>query len=327
MVIYILAARLNRNMGNQRPVLMFRLAISFIVLSAGLNALFAHYGSTVLFTISPSLPVLGGAIMLEALIYGAINGLVLASIFGAFSLVSVALPARSIIRLLPRAFYPAAVVLSIALTFLPNTLHQFRQIREAQAVRGHRMRGIRDWLPLIMPLLIGGLERAFNLSESMTARGFSSLPEAQPAPGRQLIALSSLSALLAGWVMYLQGDYRTIGLLLMIAGGVLIVWLIWRSGRSAPVTTYRRELWKITDSLIILCTSVSWIAFLLPIAGTSTSTFPYNPYPVITVPGFNPWIGISILGLLGPLLGMPLSTPAARGENNPETSGPTLNET
>ena len=31
------------------------------------------------------------------------------------------------------------------------------------------MRGLRDWLPLLMPLLIGGLERALQLAEAMTA--------------------------------------------------------------------------------------------------------------------------------------------------------------
>ena len=36
------------------------------------------------------------------------------------------------------------------------------RIREAQAVRGHRVQGIRDWLPIVVPLLVSGLERAMG---------------------------------------------------------------------------------------------------------------------------------------------------------------------
>lgn len=303
-VIYILAVRLNRVMDNQRPILIIRLAVSFILFSAILNALFAHYGSTILFHIPDAFPIIGGVITLEGFIFGAINGLVLACIFGAFSVVSMALPTRSIIRLLPRAYYPAAVVLSIAMTFLPSTLRQFNQIREAQAVRGHRMRGIKDWLPLVMPLLIGGLERAFNLSESMTARGFSSRLEVRPTAYRQVIALISLAALLGGWLLRLQGEFRTAGAILIFAGGALIGWLIWRSGRASPATTYRRERWFATDSLIVLCASLTWVAYLFPTSASSTNPFSFSPYPILALPEFNPWIGLSILGLLGPLVAM-----------------------
>jgi energy-coupling factor transport system permease protein len=303
-VVLILATRLNRLTGKQRPVLLIRLAISFILLSTIFNALFAHYGATRLFAIPEALPILGGAITLEAMVYGAINGLVLASIFGAFIVVSMALPARSIIRLVPRAYYPVAVVLSIALTFLPNTLRHFTQIREAQAVRGHRMRGFRDWLPLVMPLLIGGLERAFNLSESMTARGFSSQQDGRQTPGRQITALLSLCALLAGWILHLQGKMAPASIFMMVLGGSMIVWLLWRSGRSSPVTIYRQEPWTIEDSLILLGASVSLVVFLLPLPGSGPSYLAYNPYPKLTMPGFNAWIGISILGLIVPLWGM-----------------------
>src|SRR4030065_1354430 len=91
-----------------------------------------------------------------------------------FMLLNLALPVRDLLRLIRRAFFPVAVVTSIAVTYLPTTLRQFQQIREAQAVRGHQVRSLRDWLPLLMPLLVGGLEHAMQLAEAMTARGFAS---------------------------------------------------------------------------------------------------------------------------------------------------------
>ena len=145
-----------------------------MLLSTAFNTLTSHYGETVLFTIPGNLPLLSGPVTLEAMVYGATNGLVLTGMLASFMVLNLALTVRELISLIPQAFFPMAVVTSIAVTYLPTTLRQFRQIREAQAIRGHQMRTLRDWLPLWMPLLVGGLEHAMQLAEAMTARGFAS---------------------------------------------------------------------------------------------------------------------------------------------------------
>ncbi len=157
-----------------RPFSLWKLAAWIILLATIFNALTSHYGATVLFTIPGKFPLVSGAVTLEAIVYGATNGLVLTGMLASFTVLNLALPGRDLISLIPRAFFPVAVVTSIAVTYLPTTLRQFKQIREAQAIRGHQMRTIRDWLPLWMPLLVGGLEHAMQLAESMTARGFAS---------------------------------------------------------------------------------------------------------------------------------------------------------
>ena len=127
-----------------------------------------------------------------------------------------ALPVRALVGLIPRAFYPLAVVATIAVTYLPATLRQFQQIREAQAVRGHALRGLRDWLPLFMPLLVGGLERALQLSEAMTARGFASqgkpVDSALQRAWPRLAMLAGLLLLAGGWVLRLAGRMEWAGL-------------------------------------------------------------------------------------------------------------------
>jgi energy-coupling factor transport system permease protein len=317
LVIFILATRLSRLTGRMHPHFLVRLTLSFIVLSTIFNALFAHYGSNVVFTIPQRIPFLGGVITLEAMVFGAINGLVLAAIFGAFSVVSMALPARSIIRLVPRAFYPVAVVLSIALTFLPNTLNQFQQIREAQAVRGHRMRGWRDWLPLIMPLLIGGLERAINLSESMTARGFAATSAPQRSSMNQVLSVTGVLALLAGWVLRLQGKFPVAGMLMLSVGALLILGMLWKSGRSFPVTTYRRESWSWLDTAIVIGAAGAVIISVFLTDSRVASGMEYNPYPTLTAPHFSAWAGVAIFGLLVPLLAMkPDHNEALKTEKN-----------
>ena len=79
----------------------------------------------------------------------------------------------------PRAFYDLGVVVLIALTYVPQTMQQWQRIREAQAIRGHRWRGVRDWQPLVIPLFIGGLERAMALAEAMVARGYGATARRQ----------------------------------------------------------------------------------------------------------------------------------------------------
>ena len=146
-----------------------RFGLVVVTTAALFNMAMVHVGTTVIFTLPAWIPLLGGAWTLEALVYGALNGLALAGLFAAFTVINRVVPVRALLRLTPRAFYPVAVVVSIAVTFVPTTLQQIQQIREAQAVRGHRLRGVRSWLPLIVPLLESGVERSMQLAEAMVA--------------------------------------------------------------------------------------------------------------------------------------------------------------
>ena len=176
-----------------------------------------HVGGAVLFSLPDWLPLLGGRVTLEALLYGALNGAALAGIFAAFTALNRALPVRSLLRLVPRAYYPLAVVMTIAVTFVPATIQYMQQIREAQAVRGKQMRGVRSWLPLVVPLLEGGIERSMQLAEAMMARGFASGEEATDARP-QVLMLAGLVAVLAGWLLRLAWRAEAAGTLLLAGG-------------------------------------------------------------------------------------------------------------
>jgi energy-coupling factor transport system permease protein len=224
-----------------RPFSLWKLAAWIILLATIFNALTSHYGTTVLFTIPGKLPLVSGAVTLEAMVYGATNGLVLTGMLASFTVLNLALPGRDLISLIPRAFFPMAVVTSIAVTYLPTTLRQFKQIREAQAIRGHQMRTLRDWLPLWMPLLVGGLEHAMQLAESMTARGFAS---SRPVKDRwdiypRVCMAFGLLLLATGWLVQL-GGVGVWGLVLILSGALLIIGSLWYLGRQAPRTAYHR---------------------------------------------------------------------------------------
>jgi energy-coupling factor transport system permease protein len=298
--IAILMSALPRTMGGVEPIISpWRLAMVIVPLSAIFNAATAHFGQTVLFSLPEGILLLGGPITLEAVVFGALNGLVLSGIFAAFSVLNQALSIRSLVRLIPRAFHPVAVIIIIALSFVPSMTRQLQQIREAQAIRGHRIRGLRDWLPLFMPLLIGGLERALQLAEAMTARGFAGHDEAIPAATRTIIVVG-MSGVLTGWLLRLGWGYNILGYSLMLLGTAAVGIALWQAGRRLPHTTYRHEPWRKQDWAILL-TSLIALLPLIPLPFIEPSSLYYYPYPLLTMPIFEPLLAIMMLALLGPV--------------------------
>ncbi len=284
------------------PFSPLRFAAVVIALSALFNALTVHVGRTVLFRLPAGWLLIGGSVTLEALVYGMLNGLILSGIFAAFTLLNRVLPVRALIRLIPRAFYPVAIVISIAITFVPTTLRRFQQIKEAQAVRGHQTRSLRDWLPLLLPLLVGGLERALKLAEAMTARGFAGAGERAPHDaGTQTAIVAGLALVLAGWLLRLAWQMTAVGGAVLSAGGLVVLVTLWVVGRRVPHTSYRPEKWRKNDWLVLAGALVVIGAFLVPWPGLNRDSIFYYPYPGLTVPGFNALLGGATAGLLGPL--------------------------
>jgi energy-coupling factor transport system permease protein len=285
------------------PLSPLRFALLVVTISALFNALTAHFGQTVLFTLPDWLPLLGGPVTLEALVYGVVNGLVLTGFFVAWTVLFVAVPTQALIRLIPRAFYPAGVVLSIALAFVPTTFAQFQQIREAQRMRGHQVRGLRAWLPLLMPLLVGGLERALQLAEAMTARGFASRERDGGAESQQRlrwILAAGLAALLAGLVTRLVWRQQpSIGVALLLTGAALLVLGLALQGRAVRRTVYRRQPWTVRDGLVFGAAAVTVGVYALPSSGGSLA---WSPYPQISLPQVELLVVLSTLALLTPAL-------------------------
>lgn len=281
----------------------FRFGATVIVLAALFNGLTAHLGRTILVSLPTWLPLLGGPVTLEALVYGATNGLVLTAVFSGFSTFNRVTPVRDLVRLTPRAFHEAGIVLSIALTFIPQMIRSLNEIREAQAVRGHRMRSLRDWWPIVAPLLVGGLERAIGLAEAMVARGYGALSERRNALHTQVLLVGGLMAVLSGWLVNLfLPQWRPVAVGGIVAGAGLIVGLLWHIGRSATYTTYRAHRWSLRDSLVALGCGLTLAILFAPLPLVDRKSLYYSPYPGLTLPPFDAAIGLGLLGLLLPAL-------------------------
>jgi len=285
--------------GRRRAALLpLRFAALAIPFAAFFNGLTGHLGDTVLLRLPAWLPLLGGPVTLESLAYGAINGLALTAILGAFTALNQAVPVRELVRLTPRAFHEAGVVLAVALTLVPQTAQTVARIRQAQAVRGHRLRGLRDWLPIYLPLLVSGLERALALAEAMVARGYGAVSErAQPLPLRAVLVVGLLG-LSGGWLGWLLAPaWAGVAGGVMVGGGVLLLGAVALAGRAARCTRYRPRCWGIRETLAVLGCGLALAAAL---AGQPSLV--YSPYPRLSWPPFDPWVGLGLLGLLTPAL-------------------------
>ncbi len=279
----------------------FRFLPLILAASILFSGLMSHFGDTSIFTIPWNLPLLSGPVTLEALFYGLVNGLVLCGLLIAFTTMNAILPMRSLVRLAPQAFYPLALVISIAITFLPAVRRQLKQVVEAQAIRGHHLHGIRDWTPLAMPLLIGGLERAMQLAETMTSRGFAS--REKPVSSSNVFRLGMLAGLtmiLAGGVFELASNFRSWETPMISIGTISIAGALWLEGRKRPRSTYKQERWRVQDGLVFLGVFFSATFFIIKIPGVDHQVLSFNPYPRVALPGFDPWIGVATLGLLFP---------------------------
>jgi energy-coupling factor transport system permease protein len=258
-----------------------RFAAIVIPISALLNGLTVHLGDTVLFTIPGSLPVFSGVVTLEALVYGAINGLMLTTVLSIFNTLNIAVAPHAWMRYAPRAYQSIGIAMSIALSFAPQVSRRLRDVREAQAIRGHRIEGVRDWLPLWMPLLMGGLEQSMQLSEAMVARGFGAANAAASPTSRQWVIVGGLIVVLIGWLsQFFAPQLHWVGVALIIAGAMMILAALLRKGRTASRTSYREQALTGRDAMCIaLCLGATALALLPSFLGADSSLF-YYPYPV-----------------------------------------------
>ena len=290
----------NRGMSAEQaaPLPLGRLAAIILALSALFNLVTAHVGRTVLFSLPSSVPLLGGPYTLEALVFGFINGLMLVGFVAVFNVLYRALPTAALIALIPRAFYPVAVVASIAVSYVPATLAQFQQIREAQTLRGHRVAGLRDWLPLLMPLLVGGLERSMQLAESMTARGFGSLGATPVGRDWTRPALAGgLAAALMGALVMLFWQQTVVGGALIGAGGVLLALALRRQGQRTRRTLYHAPRWGRREWMMLVMAALAAAVYVWPGA---RATLAYPVYPLLKWPGFSPLVAAATLLLAWP---------------------------
>jgi energy-coupling factor transport system permease protein len=291
--------------------LLLRLSVGLAMFSVLFNLLFVSFGATRLLVL-PALRLnlggvamqIGGAVTAESLVYGISQALSLIGILVAFATFNALADHYELLRSTPRFLYQSAIVLSIAVTFVPQMMVAQAEIREAQALRGHRFRGVRDLPPLFIALLAEGLERSITLAESMSARGFGSRVGGGGArTGLALQGIIAFGLFLLGcgvFALTYVAD-KTYGALLLAVGTGMLAAVLWSIGQGVQRSRYRRGLWQSRDTLLAVASLLSAAVFLgLWLA--YRSALGYYPYPRLSWPPFELPVAAAILLLAAPAL-------------------------
>lgn len=285
--------------------LLIRAVVGLTVGVALLKGISLHTGATVLFELPENWPVIGGPITLEALVSSGLDALQILAVLAVFAAFSAGADYYAILRAVPAFMHQVAMITSIAITFVPQTVTRFAEIREAQALRGHRIRRVGDLLPLIMPLLSGGMERSINLAEAMEARGFSRSATVQtsvkPIVAQIGIATGILLVLLGGGGLALGSTIYLAGWVLIAAGVGVVGATLKAMGRGARRTRYRRDRWRDSDTLLAAI-STGTIAFMVTYRIWIPSILNYYPFPVVPTLRVDPVLFVVLLGLTAPAL-------------------------
>lgn len=291
-----------------------RLAALFAAVGVAFNLLTVHAGDRVLVRLPVGVPVVGGPLTLNALVYGLLSGAALLTLVVVGTTLGMTLDWSALLRLLPARLSTVAVAGSVAWAFVPQTAAAFGEIREAQAARGYRPRGARDVLPLLVPLLSGGLERALTLAEALEARGFGApLGSGAGEASSWWRGLLTALGLTAGTVgAYLLAVGRPVVAIGVLAGAGIALAVAGRepgrSGDRVRRTRYRSPVWGRAETLVATAAGLALVVEVTTLA-IDPGAFRYEPYPSLAVPR----VGLPVLAAVALLLA-PVAVAPVEGE-------------
>jgi energy-coupling factor transport system permease protein len=270
--------------------------LTLATLSIGFNLLTVHVGDSTLARLPGWLPIVGGRLTWNGLLYGVLSALAIGTLLLAATTFNTSVRHGELLRLLPGRVAGLGVAGGVALTMIPQTISAGRDILDAQRSRGYRMRGLRDTRVIVVPLLATGLERALTLSEALETRGFgASAATAPPASRRWLLALTAPARV--GGLVALGVGQLPLGVALLALASVAAV-------LATPARMQRSRLrplrWN-TASLVVTLAAGATLAGLLLAASLLHARLYYDPLPRLIRPTFEPLAGGAILLLLAPL--------------------------
>jgi energy-coupling factor transport system permease protein len=317
-------ARDDEGGGQRSGGVLLRAVVLISLVVALFKGMSLHLGATVLFTLPEWIPILGGPVTLEALVSAGLDALTILTVLAVFVAFSAGADYYALLRSVPPFMHQAALVTSIGITFVPQTITRFREIREAQALRGHRVRRIGDLVPLLVPLLAGGMERSMDLAEAMEARGFSRTPGAGRSLSPVVVQLGiafGLGFVLVGGALFAFAPALPWLAWLVIGAGVALIAVTLRSiGAGVRRSRYRKSVWRDTDTVLTLA-SLGVLAALFAFRSLAPSLLAYTPFLRISIPTFDLSIAATIAGLLAPaavvlIIGASEQTPAQQSREN-----------
>jgi energy-coupling factor transport system permease protein len=174
----VLLCALNLLIALRRPGVSLRgLLIALVVaavIAIATTTLASHTGDHPFLVLPSGIPVIGGALTLEAALFGLATGIGIAAAVLAAAPLSLVLQPHALVDALPGALARTGAAIGTALNLIPGIARSATEIRDAQRMRGWRSRRVREWPDLAVPVVLTALEGSITLAEAMEARGYGS---------------------------------------------------------------------------------------------------------------------------------------------------------
>jgi len=142
-----------------------------LLIIAVTNPIFVHKGETILFFLNDN------PVTKEAIIYGLFAAMMLISVFYWFKCLNEVMTSDKFIYLFGRIIPKFALVLSMALKFIPELKRQYKNIDESRKALGiytskSYVDKIKNKLEIFSVLITWSLEKSIGTGDSMKARGY-----------------------------------------------------------------------------------------------------------------------------------------------------------
>ncbi|MCJ7619650.1 MAG: hypothetical protein MUP64_05470, partial [Anaerolineae bacterium] len=121
---------------------------------------------------------------------------------------------------------------------------------------------------------------------------------------RVLIAAALFGLLVAAFYFGYFPSARWFSAIIGMGSMALLLVNVLIMGRGVKRSRYRRELWRPRDTLV----TAASISSILVVAGfwlLHVEALVFYPYPKVSVPDFNPLIGLAMLSAVAPVLAAP----------------------
>ncbi|MCC7365334.1 MAG: hypothetical protein IT303_13285 [Dehalococcoidia bacterium] len=322
LLVAAVAPRTTQGFAGFRALLLF--GVGMLGVSVVVATINGNYGDHILFEVpGPALPWwmgglrLGGPVSAEGLVAATIRGFAILSVFLAFGVFNAVVSPHRVLRGAPAALFHAGLVVTVGLTLLPSSIEDVRRIRELRALRGAPA-GWRQLPALVVPAVIGGLERSMRLAEAMEARGYASAPP--PARGPRLVGATAAPLFLAAastWAYWERFDWLAV--VLAALGAAALGWWAWSAARAHHTTRLHDEPLPLADRVAI---AASLGLAVFAIAGKEAGILDtgYNPFAGLPMPGFEPLGAALALATAWPALRIAFApAPRPASDRAPET--------
>jgi energy-coupling factor transport system permease protein len=245
-------------------VVFLKLGLVVVAIRVVAQVLLGAHGPGTVLVHLPEVPLpdwaagvrLGGPVTAEASVAALTEGLRLATVLACIGAANALANPKRLLAAMPSALYEVGVAVVVGLSFAPSLVGSVSRIRAARRLRGRPDRGLRGVLGVALPVLEDALERSLSLAAAMDSRGYGRQAPVGPATRRTTAALllAGLFGISVGMYGLLDGTGPDVlGVPILVAGALLAVVGLHRSGRRAVRTRYRPDPWAAPEWVTAAC--------------------------------------------------------------------------